>query len=308
MLTMRIVASWLYAITKYGYPPSLSDTQRASQEIAELGYDYMELEGVSLPGVNEQNLGEIYAHRKSIRRWCEESNIQPVLFFPILPDIVNHDTTRRKVALEQFRQGVEIADFLGCDFVATDSYAPPLAYEAVDLQVDVLSYGTTFRARLPEDFVWRKHWNILVESMCICAEEAEKAGLRLVIEPRVGETVSNTDAMLRLFEDVGSNNFGAILDTGHLNAQKEILPLSVAKLGSKLFYVHVADNDGRDNLHLAPGKGSIDWDGLFATLRKTGYEGDVAVDVGKVPEVANEYRATLGFLTALAERHGFELQ
>lgn len=304
---MRIVASWMYAITKYGYPPSLIDTQRAIQEVAELGYEYTELEGVSLPGVNEQNLDEIYAHRNSIRRRCEESNIQPVLFFPILPAIVNHDINRRRVALEQFRRGVEVAHFLGCDFVATDSYAPPLVYEAADLQVDVLCYGTTFRARLPEDFVWGRHWNILVASMCLCAEEAEKAGLRLVIEPRVGETVSNTDAMLRLFEEVGSDNFGAILDTGHLNAQKEILPLSVAKLGPKLFYVHVADNDGRDNLHLAPEKGSIDWDGLFAALRKAGYEGDVAVDVGKVADVASEYRATLGFLTDLAQRHGFEL-
>jgi sugar phosphate isomerase/epimerase len=305
---MRIVASWMYAITKYGYPPSLRDTQRAITEIAELGYSYTELEGVSLPGVDEKNLGEIYAHRKSLRQWCKDSGIQPVLFFPILPDIVSHHAWRRTVALSQFRRGVEIANVLGCDFVATDSYAPPLVYEDADLQVDVLSYGATFRARLPDDFMWKKHWDVLVESMRLCAEEAGKAGLRLVVEPRVGETVSNTDAMLRLFDDVESHNFGAILDTGHLNAQKEILPLSVAKLGAKLFYVHVADNDGRDNLHLAPGKGGIDWEGLFAALRRAGYEGDVAVDVGKVPDVANEYRVALGFLADMAQRHGFELE
>ncbi len=45
----------------------------------------------------------------------------------------------------------------------------------------------------------------------------------------------------------------------HLHAAKELIPLSVEKLGSRIFYIHASDNDGRDNYHWAPGKGTVDW-------------------------------------------------
>jgi sugar phosphate isomerase/epimerase len=70
----------------------------------------------------------------------------------------------------------------------------------------------------------------------------------------VGENVSNTDAMLRLFDAIPDRNFGAVLDTGHQNAQKEILPLSIEKLRDRIFYVDVSDKDGRTNTHLPFGR------------------------------------------------------
>jgi glycerophosphoryl diester phosphodiesterase len=36
----------LYAISKYGYPPSIENTYRAVKEMKKLGFEYIELEGV----------------------------------------------------------------------------------------------------------------------------------------------------------------------------------------------------------------------------------------------------------------------
>ena len=135
-------------------------------------------------------------------------------------------------------------------------------------------------------------------------QEAKQAGLRFCVEPRVGELLSNTDAILRMMDAVGDGNFGAVLDTAHLNAQKEILALSVEKLGNRIFYVHAADNDGRVNDHLAAGRGTVDWDGVFQGLYKHGFSGYVAVDVGMVPDIDDQYRESLEFLTKMAEKHG----
>ncbi|MCC6005933.1 MAG: TIM barrel protein [Thermofilum sp.] len=71
----------------------------------------------------------------------------------------------------------------------------------------------------------------------------------------------------------------------HLHAAKELIPLSVEKLGSRIFYIHASDNDGRDNYHWAPGRGTVDWDGVFEALRKHGFRGPIAVDVGG-PDIA----------------------
>jgi sugar phosphate isomerase/epimerase len=165
-----------------------------------------------------------------------------------------------------------------------------------------LAYGQRYQVKVDPAFRWDDLWGWLTDSMGACADEADRAGLTLCVEPRVGEIISNTDALLRLMEAVDSDNFGAVLDTGHLHAQKEILPLSVEKLGSRIRYVHASDNDGQTNQHLPPGKGTIDWEGVFLALKKHDFAGYVAVDVGNVPKVDAAYTESKSFLENLARR------
>ena len=92
----------------------------------------------------------------------------------------------------------------------------------------------------------------------------------------------------------------------HLHAAKELIPLSVEKLGSRIFYIHASDNDGRDNYHWAPGRGTVDWDGVFESLRKHGFRGPIAVDVGG-PDIAarldEEVAAAREFLERMAAKY-----
>ena len=124
----------------------------------------------------------------------------------------------------------------------------------------------------------------------------------LTMEPRVGELISNTDALLRLIDAVGHERFGAVLDTAHLHAQKEILPLSVEKLGRRIRFVHAADNDGRTNAHLAPGRGTVDWEGVLRALAKHGYDGYIGMDIGRVEDLDAQFQDGMTFLHALGER------
>jgi sugar phosphate isomerase/epimerase len=117
----------------------------------------------------------------------------------------------------------------------------------------------------------------------------------------VGEIISNTDSLLRLIDATCTDNLGAAFDTGHQHAQKEILPLSIEKLGTRVFYVHVSDNDGRTNEHLPLGGGTINWRSFFATLKKHAYDGFVAVDVGAVNDLDEAYRSSLAFLEQIGE-------
>jgi sugar phosphate isomerase/epimerase len=76
----------------------------------------------------------------------------------------------------------------------------------------------------------------------------------------------------------------------------------VEKLGSRILYVHASDNDGQTNQHLAPGKGNVDWDGVFLALKKHAFSGYVAVDVGNVPNLDAQYKKSKAFLESLAVR------
>jgi len=294
---MKISCCWLFAISKYGYPPSLPNTHRALAEMAALGFTSVELEGVG-----EENLRAVSEARQELKARCDGLGLKVVNFCPVLPDLVHPEKARRIHALDLFKLGVETASFFGCEMVQTISSIPPLAFVGDAPYKDALAYGQRYQVKVDPGFRWDALWGWLTDSMGACADEADRAGLRLCLEPRVGEIISNTDALLRLMEAVDSDNFGAVLDTGHLNAQKEILPLSVEKLGSRIYYVHASDNDGQTNQHLAPGRGTVDWDGVFAALKKHSFSGHVAVDVGNVPDVDAQYKESKVFLESLATR------
>jgi sugar phosphate isomerase/epimerase len=294
---MKISCCWLFAISKYGYPPSLPDTYRALEEMAALGF-----KGVELEGVGEDNLRAVSGARQELKTRCDELGLTIVNFCPVLPDLVHPEKARRIHALDLFKLGVETASFFGCEMVQTISSTPPLTFVGDTPYKDALAYDQRYQVVVDPAFRWDVLWGWLTDSMGACADEADRSGLKLCLEPRVGEIVSNTDALLRLMEAVDSDNFGAVLDTGHLHAQKEILPLSVEKLGSRIQYVHASDNDGQTNQHLAPGKGTVDWDGVFAALKKHAFSGYVAVDVGNTPNLDAQYKKSKAFLESLAAR------
>ncbi len=296
---MKMNCCWLYAISKYGYPPSISDTYQALNEMAALGFDAAELEGV-----HEENLRAVAKVRSEIRHRCADLGLRIVNFCPVLPDLASPDLAQRRHALDLFRLGAELAVYFGSRLIQVDSYTPPIEFVARRPYGNTIEFQRQFNVRIPREFSWDRTWNVLVDSVRACATIAREAGLRLAMETRVGEMVSNTDALLRLMDHVADPSFGAVLDTGHLHAQKEILPLSVEKLGHRIFYVHASDNDGRDNAHLAPGRGTVDWDALLQGLRRHGFDGYVGIDVGGVPDLDSQYREGVAFIRTALERVG----
>lgn len=78
-----------------------------------------------------------------------------------------------------------------------------------------------------------------------------------------------------LNEAAGKECFGLCLDTGHLNLlsidPRNYMPI----LGKRIKALHIHDNDGMADAHLAPYTGSIDWKAFYNSLREIGYDGDL---------------------------------
>jgi len=298
---MKICCCWLYAISKYGYPPSLENTFKVIREMKEMGFEAIELEGV-----RERNLLEVFENRKKIKSLCQELSLKVVNFCPVLPDLVSSDPEKKEKASKLFEVALEAALYFRTETIQIDSYTPAIRYKNDRIpHAKMDRYDEVYQVIVDPQFSWQKEWEALVDGISRCNEMAKRSGLRLCLEPRVGENVSNTDAMLRLFDAIPDRNFGAVLDTGHQNAQKEILPLSVEKLGDRIFYVHVSDNDGRTNHHLPLGQGTIDWEGVILALKKHKFEGYVAIDLGHIPNIVQEYVRSKKFLEDLAKRLKF---
>ena len=296
---MKIACCWLYAISRYGYPPTLAKTRKALAEMAAMGFKAGELEGV-----REQNLKEVWRDRHELKAFCADLDLAIINFCPVLPDLVSMDARKRRHAVDLFNIGADLAAFFDAPTVQIDSFTPPLEFRGTAPYKKMVRFNERYVVRVPRGFSWERQWDALTDSMRRCKRAANARGLKLLVEPRVGEIVSNTDAMLRLIEAVGARGFGVVLDTGHQYGQKEILPLSIMKLGKAIKYVHASDNDSLTNEHRALGDGSIDWDGVMLALKRVGFGGWVGVDVGHVPRIMDAYRRSRRALERLARRHG----
>jgi len=296
---VKIVCCWMYAIGRYGFPPALPDMMQAIRDMAGLGFRYIELEGVGY-----SNLAQVVACRERLSAVCQEAGVQVANFAPLLPDIIAQDEEQAGCAFGLFEKGVETAAYLGAPSVWVDSYLPPI--ELIDSKplTTELTYGRQQQVRIPAGFSWPAFWEHFVRAIQRANRICKKHGVQLLIEPRVGEVTPNSDALLRLIEAVNDDNLGVILDTAHQYAQKEMLPLAIEKLGKHLRYVHIADNDGRENRHLEPGAGTIDWDGVFLTLKRQGFDGFYAVDLEQLPQLDEKFLHTKRFLEGYAQSLG----
>jgi len=291
---MKISCCWMYAITKYGYPPSIEDAHRALEDMAHLGFTFVEMEGV-----REENMIAVHRQRHAFKKHADDLGLHFVNFCPVLPEVVDVDPSVHRRGLELFDMAIETAVDLGCEMIQLDSFTPPLKFVGEAPYKEAMRYGLQFHVEVDPDFSWPRFWAHFIDTVSICNERAKSAGLKMTMEPRVGETVSNTDALLRVFDAVNDENLGAVLDTAHLHAQKEILPLSIEKLGRRIYYVHAADNDTKTNEHLALGEGTIDWEGVIAALEKHGFDSYIALDMGQVPDPDRDYAASKVFLEQL---------
>lgn len=280
---MKIKCNIIYGIVKYQeFPPSFQTTLKSLDDMARLGFKYVELD------VADETLNDFLNGKDKLRKVCQEKGLIVANVTAYFPDLFSIDSVRREKALKNFLKTVELASYLDADLIMTDSFPPPIEMEAQYLPDKNLSALTPKRVRIPANFDWNKCWNTFVEGIRQCDKIAEQEGHRFCIEPVPGHIIATTDGMLRLMDAVNSENFGAVLDVASAYYQREVVPLSILKLGKRLFMLHVSDNDGILNYHLCPGEGSIDWNEIVNALKMIRFEDYVAVDVRAPPEIITE--------------------
>jgi sugar phosphate isomerase/epimerase len=285
---MRISISYLYTIFKFGYPHSVDDALRSFPEIQQLGFRFIEMEGLG-----RNNLEEVYKRRAEIRRALDDFGLHVHNFCVVDPAMTSLDAKNRNAALERFRLGCEIAATFDTETLHLASYSPPVEYlqtAPYELRGEAYTFENVIHLRLPDGFDWAKVWEVQVISARYCADLAAEYQRVVLMEPRIGEVICSPDSLLRLIEHVDRPNLKANLDTGHFSAQRENVVLSVAKLKGHFANVHVADNDPRNSGHVPIGDGSIDWKGFLLALHQGGYSGYLGLDLGASTSLIADYK------------------
>ncbi len=92
--------------------------------------------------------------------------------------------------------------------------------------------------------------------------------------------VETTDQYLEIAERVNAPSIGLNFDVGHAFCVKEDLPCAIAKLAPQIRHYHFEDIAAtRVHHHLVPGAGVIDFAEVVASIRATGYDGWLTVEL-----------------------------
>ena len=304
---MKISITYLFVILRYGYPHRIEDVFKALPEIRKLGFHYIEMEGLGTT-----HLRSMYNSRHRLLKVLNDLGLHVHNFCIVNPKLVSLNPAQRERALDLFKVGAELGNLLGVETLHLASYAPPVHYlNAKPCQLGG-EKGYQFvkhtEVRIPKGFDWERVWHALVDSCQRCADVSAQYGKTVIIEPRVGEVICSVDSLLRLIEHVQRKNFKANFDTGNFSAQRENVPLALAKLRGNFANIHISDNDPANSDHLPLGEGTIDWSEFFRVLKKMNYEGYLGLDLGRSKSMPNDYRKSVARIMSLASDLGIPIE
>ncbi len=162
---------------------------------------------------------------------------------------------------------------------------------------------------LVADYLQERGW--LMESLAACAEHAASKNVQIALEfkmkePRTHSYLARTGDTLLVAHQLGMDNVGVCIDTGHAFLASENVGESIALLhlfGDKLFHMHFNDNFGAWDDDMIVGSIRLpEYFEMLYWLERTGYKGWYSMD--QYPYREDGYGAIRSSILYLQQLHG----
>ncbi len=151
----------------------------------------------------------------------------------------------------------------------------------------------------------RRNMELFREYAELCAKQNVSIALENMIESenRGRRYCSSTEELIDLHDSLNDPIFGICWDFGHANLAQIDQCAALRQIGKRLKVLHVDDNRGKKDDHLAPYFGTIVWEPIMKTLKEIGYDGDFTYEIfnfhNGLPDAMQE--KTLRYTYELAE-------
>jgi sugar phosphate isomerase/epimerase len=118
------------------------------------------------------------------------------------------------------------------------------------------------------------------------ATMADARGARVAVEV-IPNDLSSTEALVKLIEkDFEGTSVGLCMDFGHAHLLGDVAD-AIELAAEHLITTHVHDNRGRQDDHLVPYQGTIDWPAALVTMQKIGYDGTYMLELANTGDPAS---------------------
>jgi sugar phosphate isomerase/epimerase len=152
----------------------------------------------------------------------------------------------------------------------------------IPFDVLVLHLGSPTSMKNADD----NHRGAATRSLDEICQLAEPLGVRVAVEV-IPNRLSDAAALVAILEnELDGSRTGICLDFGHAHLMGDVAD-AVETVAEHIIATHVHDNHGREDEHLVPYRGSIDWDQALVTMQKIGYEGTYLMELAGTGEAAS---------------------
>ncbi len=167
----------------------------------------------------------------------------------------SEETDEREYAYKRMSESMELAVELRAELIVVHSCWPPPSAK---------KYGS-----------W-DNLNNIIDHLAKLGELAAEKGFLITVE-NVYEP--NPGMLVDIVSEIDMPSVKLCLDTGHANIKSDT-PLAewLDVYGSLLTYIHLNDNNGKKDRHMALGEGSIDFEPFFRRLREMKYTGKICIE------------------------------
>jgi sugar phosphate isomerase/epimerase len=208
-----------------------------------------------------------------LKSWLEETGLTlasvhaPIdAGFPAAPStaysIAAADRERRDAAVREVEAALSITDRIPFDVL-------------------VVHLGTAAAREVPGDN-HRASALRSFEDICALAEPKRVMVAAEIIPNRL----SDAAALVAMLErDIEARHAGICFDFGHAHLLGDVAD-AVETAAEHIVATHVHDNRGREDQHLVPGRGTIDWDAALITMQKIGYSGTYLMELANTGDPA----------------------
>ena len=249
---------------------NLYDYESGLKTAKKHGYDCIDYQEMISPGspLYKMSGAELSAFCKDLRKAAESAGIKIWQIHSVWP---HDDTTKesRKEVLKRHETVVKAAGMLGSKYAVLHPAMP---------------YGWGEEKSIKDAF------DITAERFIRLLPIAKDLNVTLCVENmpfKKGHSVSSIEEIKNLVKTINQPNMKACFDTGHCNVTCENHYEAIRLLGNDLACLHVHDDIYKQDRHLIPFQGEVDWEGFKQGLQEIEFKGCLSLETcvsRKTPE------------------------
>ena len=166
----------------------------------------------------------------------------------------------RNSSVEYYKQCVDLAKDIDC----------PL----INMISGHMVYGTTRQ----QAWEWNRQ---CMKEVALYAGEKDVLVALHTLTPCESRVMVTLEDALQMMAEIDLPNCKVMIDTADQNITDPNLCDAIRKAGKDLVYVHCNDNSGvgQGDVHLPPGRGTVNWKMFVRTLKEVGYDGVLTAQV-----------------------------
>lgn len=160
--------------------------------------------------------------------------------------LADPERMKRQLAVDEIRRCLEFTERIHCPLAVAHMGSP----------------GDAHRLKYLDAVYW---------SLNLLIPFASSRGVRIVLE-NIPNTLSSLETMRSFLEEANLKEIGICFDTGHSHLQGNVAD-EIRAGGPWILTTHLHDNGGKEDDHLLPYEGTIEWPKVLQALEGIGYKG-----------------------------------